>query len=594
MNLKIKTQIFSLLTFLILLGETSAGAGTSGYLRIEEDFQNGDIDYEAALEYKAYFIFDRSKLPPDYQPGGDLPTCGTPHILEIHSELWRLSKPLQIEVTSYFQRPLLEKSYDSPTGNFRIHYNTTGTGAVDPRDRNINRVPDYVEEAAAAFDSAWSADIDYLGYREPLLDGGEGGGDQYDVYIIEMTSRGAFYGFTYPESSRGNTSTSYMEIDNNYTDSIYRQTRGIDALKVTAAHEFFHAIQFAYYDGRDAAWWQEATATWMEDFVYDEINDYFQYLNSFLNSPNDPLDRARGPADIHPNGASLFCHYLVEREEGGEDSVRRTWEELAEARRMSFSAFERSIPGGLENALSEFAVWNFFTGSRAKPDLFYSEGAFYPEVPADDIVIELSKKVAADSRSSRRLGSDYVIILPRRGSGSASISFQGDQSAKWKHKVILLNEQTEVQVLDLTERVGTVTGWGSYEQVALVSTATATTGGPFSYSYEVLLDSIAVEISGPILGQSYPSPFFSDGTKKSTIPVNLDESQRHSAQISIFTFSGELVKTIRLENSDSRDKFRWDGTNQNEELVGSGFYIYQLDAEGIIERRKMAVIRENL
>ena len=162
MNLRIKTQIFSLSTFLILLGESSSRAdtigGKSGHLMIEEDFQKGDIDYEAALEYKAYFIFDRSKLPPDYQQGGDLPICGTPDILEIHSELWRLSKPLQIEVTSYFQRSLLEKSYDSPTGNFCIHYNTTGTGTVDPADRNINRVPDFVEEAAWAFDNAWYFD----------------------------------------------------------------------------------------------------------------------------------------------------------------------------------------------------------------------------------------------------------------------------------------------------------------------------------------------------------------------------------------------------------------------------------------------------
>ena len=408
-----------------------------------------------------------------------------------------MSKPLQIEISSYFHRPLLQKYYDSPTGHFRIHYNTTGTGAVYPGDRNINRVPDYVEWAAWAFDNAWSVAIDYLGYREPRLDAGEGGGNQYDVYIIEMASRGRFYGFTYPESFSLYTSASYIGIDNNYTDSIYRQTRGIDALKVAAAHEFFHAIQLAYYDGRDAAWWREATATWMEDFVYDEINDYYQYLNSFLNSPNDPLNRRTDPSDLHPYGASLFCHYLSEREEGGEDSIRRTWEELAKHRRMSSSAFERSIPGGMENALSEFAVWNFFTGSRARPDLFYSEGAFYPEVSADDIVIELSKKVAAGFGSSYSGGSDYIIILPRRGSVSASISFQGDRSAKWKHKVILFGERTEAPVLlDLTDRVGIVTGWGSYKQVALVSTATGGRGGPFPYSYEVLLDPVVHSLEG--------------------------------------------------------------------------------------------------
>jgi hypothetical protein len=37
-------------------------------------------------------------------------------------------------------------------------------------------------------------------------------------------------------------------------------------LKVTAAHEFFHAVQFAYDIGEDG-WLMESTATWMEEHV---------------------------------------------------------------------------------------------------------------------------------------------------------------------------------------------------------------------------------------------------------------------------------------------------------------------------------------
>ena len=41
-----------------------------------------------------------------------------------------------------------------------------------------------------------------------------------------------------------------------------------DALRVTLAHEFFHVVQFGYYQGLDGSWWQEATATWMEDVIH--------------------------------------------------------------------------------------------------------------------------------------------------------------------------------------------------------------------------------------------------------------------------------------------------------------------------------------
>ena len=51
----------------------------------------------------------------------------------------------------------------------------------------------------------------------------------------------------------------------------------INALRVTAAHEFFHAIQFAY-DVKEDLWFMEGSATWVEDEVYDSINDNYQFL----------------------------------------------------------------------------------------------------------------------------------------------------------------------------------------------------------------------------------------------------------------------------------------------------------------------------
>ena len=47
---------------------------------------------------------------------------------------------------------------------------------------------------------------------------------------------------------------------------------------MTAAHEFFHAVQFAY-DAADDQWFMESTATWMEDEIYDDVNDNLQYLS---------------------------------------------------------------------------------------------------------------------------------------------------------------------------------------------------------------------------------------------------------------------------------------------------------------------------
>ena len=76
---------------------------------------------------------------------------------------------------------------------------------------------------------------------------------------------------------------------------------------MTIAHEFHHAIQFGYYQGSDSIWWQESTSTWMEEVAYPEVDDYLQYLPSFLGSPHRALNSgSRVGADFHIYGTSIF------------------------------------------------------------------------------------------------------------------------------------------------------------------------------------------------------------------------------------------------------------------------------------------------
>ncbi len=46
---------------------------------------------------------------------------------------------------------------------------------------------------------------------------------------------------------------------------------------MTAAHEFFHAIQFAY-DFTEDPWLLESAATWIEERFADDVNDNRAYL----------------------------------------------------------------------------------------------------------------------------------------------------------------------------------------------------------------------------------------------------------------------------------------------------------------------------
>ena len=117
---------------------------------------------------------------------------------------------------------------------------------------------------------------------------------------------------------------------------------GHDALRVTIAHEFHHAVQFGYYQGNDGIWWQESTSTWMEEVAYPEIDDYLQYLPSFLGVPHRALNSGgRLGSDFHIYGTSIFSHFLDQRY--NREVNRLIWEELARRASARLEHFDRAL-----------------------------------------------------------------------------------------------------------------------------------------------------------------------------------------------------------------------------------------------------------
>lgn len=81
------------------------------------------------------------------------------------------------------------------------------------------------------------------------------------------------------------------------------------------AHEFFHTIQFSYYDFLSLndsiyntnVWWLEATAVWMERVVFPEIDDYVTFINSWVRTCNYDITTYNGD---HEYGESVIPIYL--------------------------------------------------------------------------------------------------------------------------------------------------------------------------------------------------------------------------------------------------------------------------------------------
>jgi hypothetical protein len=183
-------------------------------------------------------------------------------------------------------------------------------------------------------DNVWDTETAGLGYRDPLDDSAttlnDGGGPQLDIYIADIGSIGLFgyctsddphaYEFSAPWAV-----SAYCVLDDDYRQAQYGigQTP-LEYLQVTAAHEFFHAVQFAYDWFEDYAL-MEGSAMWMEGQVYPDVIDRINYLGrSALARPGVPLDTgARG----FEYGAWLFWRFLTEKVFSGDPTIiREIWE----------------------------------------------------------------------------------------------------------------------------------------------------------------------------------------------------------------------------------------------------------------------------
>ncbi len=290
-------------------------------------------------------------------------------------------------------------------------------------DRNRNRVPDWVDRTRAVFAQVWRREVDQFGYRRPKSDRtsrNRGPNGKLDVFIADIGAKG-LYGYCTsddPARNRARNVSAYCVVDDDFARRQFPGTAtGVRALRVTAAHEFFHAVQYAY-DWLEDRWFMEGTAAWIEDEVYNGINDNRQYLKTSPLSPRHfwyPLDYHNPDPTAsdagYKYGVWIFWRYLSERY--GRDIVRSVWRR-ADGRAGARNEYSlRAVVGALAargidfaDVMSDFGVGNVF------PALTYREGAFYPSPGFTRTLNVTAAGVARTRVPMFHLSSDYYAFAP--------------------------------------------------------------------------------------------------------------------------------------------------------------------------------------
>ena len=614
------------------------------YASAEEQKLSQAYEYQVLERVKDIFSV---KAP---QGTSEHPLCGTPIFVELNHNRSRFSAKIAALLEPFISRPGFggdqEYTYDTRGGNIKLHYAKTGADAVFQANVDVNPldgVPDYVNLCADIFDLVWAKEVDSMGYNPPPSDywyQPNGGDGKLDVYLKLI--EGNIYGYTEPESSsaaKPSSYTSYIVVQNDYTNKCYHHDDPIDCLRVTAAHEFFHTIQFGY----DAAefeyiehadtiiskqYWMEMSAVWMEDQVYDGVNDYLNYLPFYFGHPDWSLKTfgRSGDGTLFPYGACVWPIYLSEK--FGVGIIKDIWYQcgLVAGPNVISCLNDHDCSGGnsatdialkargstFEDAFREFTVWNYFTGDRARTQIFYSEGDLFPKVRVDssyDYHTDYPVNSPSGQYHPYGLGSNYIIFKPEEKQGGMSLSFlPSNPNYAFEVSVMGYNKDVNEPVID-TVQINHQTGevdaavynWTSFNEIILIPAATSRNGDSyFTYSYSADYDS-SFHGEQPFpqkdwIGQNFPNPFVIKGGADSTFfPFNL--SSRSDVEILIFAISGELIWRYKendkiIGSYTERNKCpAWDGKNENGEYVTSGIYLYQVKTKNSSVIKKIAVVR---
>jgi hypothetical protein len=268
------------------------------------------------------------------------------------------------------------------TAHFCVHWVAEGIDAPSLVDANGNGIPDFVEQVQRVGEHVYAIENGKLGWRPPKSDGRRGGDNgKTDVYLAEVG--GSLFGYAAPDkgqASKGHRLPrrlhGYLVLDNNYEPFEYPGTTPIHDLKVTFAHEYNHILQFGY-DAYQDPWFAESTAVWMEDQVYNGINDYLRYVRRW----DDLYDTPMTATSIKEYGSAVWNHWLAHRY--GPDIIRKAWAGAIHVKPGGFAvgAYDRAIrAAGSSNFDHDFARFARDV-AEWRTDTVFPEGSLYPDVP---------------------------------------------------------------------------------------------------------------------------------------------------------------------------------------------------------------------
>ena len=510
-----------------------------------------------------------------------------PEKVRLLSELGiKIFENILIPVTPNYLEELFE------TENYSFHYTTdqSNMDAISASDLNNNSIPDYVETMSEIFESIWIFFEDTLGYTPPPQDGQLGGSQKYDIYIENLPSN--YFAITYTTTlinESGTSCASYIKMRNNYNGSVFQSLTELENIKITAAHEFFHAIQFSY-NCFERFWLMEATAVWSEDQLYNEINDHYRYMPTWFENSSRNIDDESN----HMYGSFIFFQFIDEHL-GGPEIIRTIWEEsrsransVNDISFISIDAALTSIGSSFSSALNNMRIANRIMSSHPNAEPYtYQEAESYPVTAPNEITsfVFNNNQIAYDQNSLKLYSTHYlglnlssparIFIENKDGPISdlfGAVIFKHENKNKWSiRKGYDLNIDPSINI----------------EWATLLISAQGQVENDWDYTITIS-DGYSEDL---VVSGIYPNPFI---YKNSKVQIKILSTISQKVKINIYNILGKNIGKWNIDITEPNETIiSWDRKNNNEKIVSDGIYFIEIIGKYKRKVKKITLLKSS-
>jgi MYXO-CTERM domain-containing protein len=319
---------------------------------------------------------------------------------------------------------------------------------------------------------SYAVQVDQLGWRAPE------GSEQFlmPFYVVDGFSASAYTTVNYCDGR-------YLPYVVAYSGSFFGGTWWMDM----QTHEFNHASQWGYGSAIEF-WWWEATATYMQEYVYPSHNEWAPYITGYADQPwvaMSASDQQDYEIFWHMYGMAIW-NFWIDENFGGVDTILAMWDySLGQGGYYNLDQQEMLTAAGQDFP----TVYKGFTAANTV--MTYAEQSWFGSVRLVDDESDLPADGApSTTERPEAFGQNYIrfnLPAPDPDKDAFEFTFTGAEPANWLVQIVGTGTSEIKTIVEIpvegSTGVGRLENYGDYGQVFVVVSPRKDDPGSYDYSW---------------------------------------------------------------------------------------------------------------